>query len=140
MNLTVIEFLPSLPFGYLSFYVNENSYGSLSPDCDLSHNALSLYRRLRLTFIMRRNEKSRVVIQLRFDELVPNFSHLSPRKKSSFPLSDNQQQDDMCSNPTKSGNSTSEDSTFKEIFEKNRSKSEQMINDSVRPTARQRDP
>jgi hypothetical protein len=81
---------------------------------------------------MRRKEKSRVVIQLRFDELLPSFSHLSPMKKNAFPLSPEKQENNPCSNPTKSDNSISQDSTIAQTFRENKLKSEQLINDSSR--------
>lgn len=81
---------------------------------------------------MRRKEKSRVIIQLRFDELLPSFSHLSPSKKGAFPLSTIQHVDDSCSNPTKSDNFILEDLTIAQMFQKSKLKSEQMINDSSR--------
>ena len=72
------------------------------------------------------------MIQLRFDELLPSFSHLSPIKKNAFPLSPDQHEDDTCSNPIKSDNSTSEDSTIVQRVHENRLKSEQVINNSSR--------
>ena len=76
--------------------------------------------------------RARVRIQLRFDEMLPNFAYLSPLNRNPFPLSQGQPKADPCSNPIKSGNSTSKDSNFTVIYRKNKSKSEQTINDSYR--------
>jgi hypothetical protein len=73
------------------------------------------------------------------DELVSNFSYLSPNRKDSFPLSKLQNLEEMCSNPNKSDNSISEVSNFEAIFEKSRLKSAEVINDFWHSTEKETD-
>jgi hypothetical protein len=58
------------------------------------------------------NKKSRIAVQLRLDELVDNLSELSPPPRDAFVLSD--------------------DPMMETLFQQNKSKSEDVVNDSSR--------
>jgi hypothetical protein len=55
-------------------------------------------------------KKERIRVQLRLDELVSNFSYLSPRNTNAFKIKGLELPLDQCSNKARSDSSTSEDS------------------------------
>lgn len=76
-------------------------------------------------------KKSRVRVQLRFDEFPDCFPDLTQPHRDAFPLSVDQPEQTQCSDPAKSPESTSEDS-METRFRRNRVISEGTVNDSSR--------